>query len=340
MTKYISLIFFISILLTGCNTEGEDIDMSYTSYQISVVYPEHFNISDLVVTLDGKNLNTALFAGREDKTESLKVTYQDYNVLEQQVTLKSGDGIKVILLPGKVIDLYSEQDYITFNGSFVLNSGYVAKLNGQELVDGLNYIRKDKASGDIEFYQENEEEETLIATMQDVSIAADMNLNIMQLDEATFVEIPKDEEAEPSSNKILKARFLYLGDEVLSMDKVRLDFFINDEWCWVFFPERIGTITLEKGKMSDYIELDYSFREPDAYGSCTSDCYGYVFYYDVIDPETNTVIVDHNSSYIQIGLNDYPSIDYMTWTYKKGTFILKDGGNACDFQKGLSVPWE
>lgn len=341
MTRYISLLFFISILLAGCEKEGESIDTEFTSYQISVVYPNDFSdLANFTATFDGQNISKTLFPGKGEQTGTLKLIYQDYNVFEQQVTLKSGEAIRVILLPGKIIKLYSEQDYIPFNGSFILNSGYVAKLNGQELVDGLNYIHKDKANGDIEFYKRNNEQESLVATMHDVAIVADMKINIMQLEETTFIEIPEDEEPDPSSNKILKARFLYLGDEVLSMDKVRMDFFVHDDWCWAFFAEPVATITLEKGKLSDYIVLDYSFKEPDLYGGCTAEAYGYSFYYDVVDPVSQTIIADHNNYVTSLGINNVPTIDYMSWTYKKGTFILKDSGNACNFQSGLSTPWE
>lgn len=341
MTRYISLLFFISIVLAGCEKEGEYIDTEFTSYQISVVYPNDFSdVANLTVTFDGQNVAKTLFPGKAEQTGTLKLIYQDYNVFEQQVTLKSGEAIQVILLPGKIIKLYSEQDYIPFNGSFILNSGYVAKLNGQELVDGLNYIHKDKANGDIEFYKRSNEQESLVATMHDVSIVADMKINIMQLEETTFIEIPEDEELDPSSNKILKARFLYLGDEILSMDKVRLDFFVHDDWCWAFFAEPVATVTLEKGKLTDYIDLDYSFKEPDLYGGCTAESYGYSFYYDVVDPVSQMIIADHNNYATSLGINNIPTIDYMTWTYKKGTFILKDGGNACNFQAGLSTPWE
>lgn len=50
-------------------------------------------------------------------------------------------------------------------------------------------------------------------------------------------------------------------------------------------------------------------------------------------------LVDHNSYSAFFGINDIPTLDYMSWTYKKATFILKDGGNACDFLKGLGIPW-
>ena len=67
--------------------------------------------------------------------------------------------------------------------------------------------------------------------------------------------------------------------------------------------------------------------------------YGYSFYYDVIDPVTENILINHNDESSMVGANDFPS-DGMTWTYKKGTFVLKDGGNSCDFESALSTPWE
>lgn len=302
------------------------------------MYPDHFaDFNNLSVTIDGEDIKDGIFKGKEERIGILAISYLDYVPFQQKVNLQPNETLQILLLPGKEIELYEEEKYITFNGSFILNSGYTVKINGQELIQGLNYISKEKAVGNLEFYKEGEDEP--IATISDISIEADSTLNLMQLSDTEFIEVPKDDEPDPLSNKILKARFLYLGGDMLTMDKVQVDFYINDDWCWMFFPERIGTITLEKGEMSEYIELDYSFREPDAYGSCTSEGYGYSFYYDVIDPETNITIVDHNSYSAILGANDMPSIDYMSWTYKKATFILKDGGNACDFQKGLGIPW-
>lgn len=326
------------LLLVGCDTDGDGIDQSFTSYSLKVISPVHFDdLKNITATIDGENITNALFKGRDERAGRLKVSYLDYAPIEQDVILQPGTTLQLLLQPGKVIELYDEKNYISFTGSFILYEGYTAKLNEQELVQGLNYIRNEKTQGDLKFYKEGEADP--IATISDISLTQNSNLNVMQLSDNEFIEIPVDDEPEPTSNKILKARFLYLGDEILSMDKVRLDFFVHDDWCWAFFTEPIATVTLEKGKLTDYIELDYSFKEPDLYESCTADSYGYSFYYDVVDPVSQMIIANHNDYTTSLGMNNFPSKDYMTWTYKKGTFILKDGGNTCNFQAGLSTPW-
>lgn len=326
----------ISIFLSSCDTDGDVMDTGYTSYSINVIYPEYFSDqANLEVSFNGDNLFDVMYPGREPKTGSLHIEYQDYMPLDTTVTLQPGETLQLLLLPGKLIELYKEEEYISFTGSFIMD-GYVAKLNGQELAAGLNYINKRKATGNLEIYEVGGE--IPVATIP-VNIEDGANLNIMKMGES-FVEVPVDDEPDPTSNKILKAHFLYQGDETLTQDVIRMDFYINDDWCWVFLPECVGSITLEKGKFSEYIELDCSFREPDAYGTCMDGAYGYSFYYDVIDPVTGEILIDHNNYSSGLGINNYPSTDWMTWSYKKATFILKDGGNSCDFESALSTPWE
>ncbi len=267
----------------------------------------------------------------------LKVTYQNYASLEQSVTLQPGDIIQLLLLPDKTIALYDEKDYISFNINLVLNNGYIVKLNGQPLVNAAtNYIHKDKASGEIEFYKEGED--TPVATMP-VVIENGKNLNIMQSGDS-FFEIPADDEPEPTSNKILKARFLYTGDDVLTMDEIKLNFYLLNEWSYNFMSDAgiVGSVTLQKGKLSEYIELDCSFRYPDENAGDSEGSYGYSFHFDIIDVATETVIVDHND--LAHGIySEGITADYMSWDYKKATFVLKSGGSTLEFLKSVSTPW-
>lgn len=322
-------------MLAGCDTEGEEISHSYTTYSVNVLYPENFSELDaLHITLDGENILNTPFPGKNERNGLLEITYQDYIPLDTAVTLQPNQNLQILLLPGKVIELYDEESYITFTGSFIFD-GYVAKLNGQELVNGLNYIRKDKAVGNLGIYEAGND--VPVAEIP-VNIENGSNLNVMKLGDS-FVEVPADTEPDPVSNKILKARFLYQGDETLALDEIRLDFYVHDDWCWAFFDDCVASVTLKKGEFSDYIELDLSFRDTDFYDICMDGAYGYSFYYDVIDPVTENILINHNDESSMVGANDFPS-DGMTWTYKKGTFVLKDGGNSCDFESALSTPWE
>lgn len=267
----------------------------------------------------------------------LEVTKLDYAPLEQSVTLQPGDVIQLLLLPDKTIALYNEKDYVSFSVDLVLDNGCIAKLNGQPLVSGVtNYIHKDKASGEIEFYKEGED--TPVASMP-VTIENGRSLNIMQSGDAAF-EIPADDEPEPTSNKILKARFIYTGDDVLTMDEIRLDFYLLNFWSYKFMydGEIVGSVTLQKGEFSEYIELDCSFRYPDETAGDSEGSYMYSFLFDIIDVATGTVIASH-ADYIYGIYTDVTSADYMSWSFKKATFVLKDGGKTLQFLKGASTPW-
>ncbi len=326
-------------LLAGCDTDGDGIELSFTSYSIRVINPSNFeDLKNITVTIDGENLKETTFKGRGEKNGTLKVSYLDYTPVEQNITLQPGATLELLLQPGKVIELYDEKNYITFTGSFILNEGYTAKLNEQELVQGLNYIHNEKMQGDLKFYKEGEA--APIATISDIHLVKDANLNVMQLSENEFVEIPIDDEPEPTSNKVLKARFLYLGDEVLSMDELRIDFYILNQWSYEFISNPVGSITIEKGKLSEYVELDTSFREPDPNAGDSEESYGYSILYEIVDPSTGNILLDHSSYSTYVDLSGEMTADGgMSWTYKKAAFIFKSNGNECMLQKGLSTSW-
>lgn len=337
MKKYIGLILSVlSLLFAGCDKEGDNIDYGFASYSINVVYPGPGSNSELTATLDDEKITGTLFE-RHERTGMLKVTYQDYTPLEQSVTLQPNDIIQLLLLPDKTIALYDEKSYISFNVDLVLDNGCIAKLNGQPLVNGVtNYIHKDKASGEIEFYKEGED--IPVATIP-VVIEKGKKLNIMQSGDI-FFEIPADDEPEPTSNKILKARFLYAGDDVLTMDEIRLDFYLLNEFSYEFMSDAgiVGSVTLQKGQFSKYIELDCSFRYPDENAGDSDGNYTYSFHFDIIDPSTETSIVDHTDFAHGI-YSEGITTDGMSWDFKKATFVLKDGGNTLEMLKGVSTPW-
>lgn len=339
MLKYSWILLLALIFFVSCDKEGEVIDNGYSQHQINIVYPETSSSSDLTVTFNGEELIGNIFPGRDVKTGVLKVSYKDYTPLEKEITLYPSETIQILLLPSKTIELYEEERFIKFNCSLILNDGCTAILNNQPLLNGLNYIAKEKATGNIEFYTESND--IPIATIENVGIEENSNLNIMQLNERTFIEVPEDNEPLPASNKILKARFLYMGDEILSMDEIKVDFYILNEWSYMFITDPVASITLQKGQLSDYIELDCSFRGSDEMAGDMEDAYGYSFLYEITDPANNTVLVDHNTYATYLDLSGSLSLDGgMTWAYQKTTFVFSDGGNASELQKGLSIPWE
>ena len=291
----IYLLVLLSALLAGCETGGEFRDTAFTLYSIKTINtPPGFTDKDLTLTLNGENIRNEYFPGREERAGTLKVAHPDYTPLEQaNYTLKPDQIIQLLFLPGKTIELYDGENHIRFNVSLIVNSGYTAELNGQPIVAGTNYIDKGKSSGDLEIYKEGEP--VPVATIP-VAIEEGMDMNVMQLNETTFVEVPSDDEPDPASDKILKARFLYSGDEVLTMDEIRLDFYLLNEFSYEFMSDAgiVGSVTLQKGQLSEYIELDCSFRYPDGNAGDSEDSYAYSFHFDITDVSTGTVIADHN----------------------------------------------
>lgn len=324
---------------TACDTEGENVETGYTVYRYNIVYPENQSVTNLAVTLDGDTVsyNGLIRPGRDGYTGQLQVACSDYTTLEEEITLHPGDNIPLLFLPDGTIAVYDSASYLSFNASFILNEGMTAELNGQPIVNGLNYLANEKANGDLQFYAEGT---TDPAGSMPVAITEGSNLNVMQLDESTFVEVVADDEPAPTSNKIMKACFLYMGDDVLSMDEIRLDFYLHDEWCWVYIPKEPVSVTLRKGEFSEYIDLDISFVEPDASGLCADGMYGCAYYYDVVNPATGEILINHESDYVYLDQTGDLTSDGMTWNCQKGTFMLKNGGQDCELLRDLSTFWE
>lgn len=53
------------LLLAGCDTDGDSIDQSFTSYSIKVMSPAHFDdLKNVTATIDGENITGTTFKGR------------------------------------------------------------------------------------------------------------------------------------------------------------------------------------------------------------------------------------------------------------------------------------
>lgn len=310
--------------LTGCDTNLEEIDTSYTIYSIeSINPPSGYSYLNLTVTLDGEDIKGIYFPGREERMGVLKITYPDYTPLEQTVTLQPSQVIQLLFKPDKTIELYDEERFLSFNCIFLF-SGYNVKLNGEQLTSGLNYIEKEKASGTLEFYKEGGTTPT--ATIPDITLTEGTVLKLMQLSDTQFIEIPKDTEPDPESKDYTKMRFFYTQDAIPGVASVKMIIYTYSYSD--YSTQEIGSLEFNANNFSPYIQADVQF----AGGS--SGC----LIYDLIDAETGNKIVD-NEIHILTSINGYGT------TYKKQTLRITDstgeGGDnvRVDIVTDLSEPW-
>ena len=315
---------------TACDTEGENVETGYTVYRYNIVYPENQSVTNLAVTLDSDTVsyNGLIRPGRDGYTGQLQVACSDYTTLEEEITLHPGDNIPLLFLPDGTIAVYDSASYLSFNASFILNGGMTAELNGQPIVQGLNYLANEKANGELQFYAEGAADP--VGSMP-VAITNGVNLNIIQLDETTFIEMPEDTEPEPADNHKCKVR-LYYPSGVLDAEEIRVDFYAFDEymWDWVSELPLAGSVTIKQGEISDYVEFVYS-----------EDGSEYISYmYSITNTATDQKYVDYMTDYIYFGGgSNIPAPDGCNATFKKVTYQILEGGQDFSVLEGLSTRW-
>ncbi len=331
MKKYIYLFFFMfSFFLYSCDTEGEDYDTGYYTLKTAFIYPQDAGNS-YNITFNGRDARSQ-YVSRKDASGKLEVHDKEKNRLlfSQEITVEKSEEIQLIKLPGKDVDLYSEEKYISFTPTILFSgdaSQYTASFNGQELAVGeRNYLSVKELTGKLQIFKEGVNESLY---SQEMTIAANGNINVMQLSETDFMEVPANDEPAPEKDNLAKARFFY-NDAFSSSSSIRVDFYYFDEYVWDWASELplAASVTLKKGELSSYVEFELK------------EDYGYTsFIITAFDVDKNEYITQYLIDY-----TSGPTIskDGMKSLYKFVTYQLEMPKRTIRFSpiEALSTHWE
>lgn len=263
MKYYINFFFFAFVLLlSSCDNEGDIADFGYYTFQMSFIYPEEAQ-DDHRIVFNGEDIRagTNQYISRKNNEGKLQVYDKEKGSLlySQEIMIQEDQQrLQLIKLPGKEIDLYSEDTYVGFLPTILFSgdaSLFTTSFNGQELVvNKTNYLSIDNLKGNLQIIKKGESDPIY---SQEFLIEPNSNINIMQLSETEFITVPEDDEPAPETRNLGKVRFFY-NDAFSSSSAIRVDFYYFDEYTWDWASELpLGeSVVLKKSELSSYIEFN------------------------------------------------------------------------------------
>ncbi len=310
-------------MVTSCDTKGEDIYSGYISFSTSFIYPTdaHDNYEVLfngnVISKSGNAL-----VARDNPEGTLEVYKKGSDTPEfsKKITITSGEVVRLIKLDGRSIDIYDENSYDSFSLNVIYQAGkeseYKASFNENQISNGINYLKKeDEHAGILKIYKEGEE---VAVFSQDVAIAANGIVNIMQLSESEFLLVPEDNEPIPDSERYTKLRFFYTSDALPGVERIKIIIYE-----WTNFAE-LGSVEIKVGQLSPYQTIDW-----DVVGSGGGLCQDII---DLTDGEPGVKILDS-------AINMDAFININRGEFKFATTRLGAGGIFIKSIPALSTPW-
>lgn len=334
MEKIIKLFLaFVSCIciFTSCDTEGDEVETGFYQYSFSFFYPEEAN-SEYEFTFNGIEGRSGVVS-RSEPDGLLEITEvgSGKSVFSKQISLaEQGSNIQFIKL-GETIDIYSEERYVSFTPTVIYSgdaSQYSLWFNEQELQNGiLNYLSVENLTGNLQIRKVNEASPVF---SQEMTIEANSFINLMQISDMEFLNVPEDTEPEPTDNHKCKVR-LYYPSGVLDAEEIRVDFYAFDEYMWDWASELplAGSVTIKQGEISDYVEFTYS-----------EDGSEYISYmYSITNTATDQKYVDYMTDYIYFGGSNIPAPDGCNATFKKVTYQMLEGGRDFSVLEGLTTRW-
>lgn len=325
--EYLLLSFFLFFFL-GCDKDGEEITMSYYSYTFTFFYPQNVNQNYRFV-FNGKEGENGIVSTK-NPNGILEIYDKNSNVevYKGEITLsRENSNIQLIKL-GNDIRIYDAKDYITFTPSFIFSGSgkYHIYFNNQPIDNNvINYLPKEQTTGKFQIYQEGNTTPIFVSN-ESVTISDGMIYSALQVGN-DFINIPKDEEPEPTDRNTAKVRFIYTGDNVLNMDKITLKLYRSDEtWNWSSPLPITIELELEKGKLSQYVLFDI----PNVFAN---------YYMYSIESEGKTIVPVSYSDMDKMVNIPLLSPDASQLIYKKATLLITNEGNKMELLTGLSEKW-
>lgn len=248
------LLTFISTLFVGCDKNDELNDDIAGFYELSldIVYPSG---STYIAEFNGQDISNTKFSRNIEKGE-LKIFPKGNNIAELTINdyniSQAGEKIRLIKLSGQNIELYREEDFVTFqnNIQFISNK-YKATLNGQELTKGLNYYKKvNGLDGTLKIYEQNTTEPIFTQSLS-ILETGESKINLLQLSETLFLDVPADTVPDPLSEQYTKVRFFYTPNVFPGVEKIKLEILEYTNLT------PIGSIEMNVGELSPYLTIDW-----------------------------------------------------------------------------------
>lgn len=315
--------------LTGCDTNLEEIDTSF--YNVKPTFNPIELQQQYRVTYNGSENP---YISRSEKTFKLEIFKNDDATNTPVLTENECPSDKAITLFRPInqeLAIYKEDAYKSIKPSIIFfgdPNQYSIRFKTYIMIgDEINYIPISELPGDMTIVNKDDEATPLFT--QTLTAGTDGNINIMQLDETTFVDVPEDNEPDPANNRTFKVRLFYT-DTDFSADELKIDFYRCDYNLWWGQEElqKYGSpFIVKKGEISDYIELE--FLSEDAFTGILCDIT------DAANP--NNIITTYYDCIIDFA--SYVTDDGVTSKYKKCTMQLLSGPQL-KVLDGLSTKWQ
>lgn len=304
MKNYIFLFVILTILLAGCDTEGDNIENGYTVLKTSFIPQELTN--NYRIAFNG---NESPYVSKNATTVKLEVFSKEGNSLSPILTEENWlvtEPITFIRPVGKELAVYSEEKYQAFTPVIVFSadeSQYSVQFKGAEIKVGENnYIGKVELPG--KFTIKDKVNGTELYS-QELTTETSNTFTVMQLSENEFLPIEDSEEADPEVGHF-KVRFLYTTDAFPNYPELKLVLYLAST-DFSQFSEPIATITMKAGKLSEYVVIDNNYFDT---GMVTG-------VYDLIDPNSGNYVVDNLSDLsTSIAYDTYDSTHFKFMTFR------------------------
>ena len=316
-------------MLAGCDTEGEYIDTGFVSYSVQFSQQQGSIGENYEIKFNGETCKNGSIIGKKGSIGKLEVFEKESGelVFSKDIALDENTTIELIKTVEGGIDILSDK-YVSFT-PVILYAGeetdYTATFDGGELINRYtNYIMPDHMDGILNIVR-NSDGQTLFE--QNVTLTPNGQINIMQLSDTDFLEIPESNEPDPESKQFTKIRFFYTADAFPGNDELQLVVYLMDLSA-MQFSDPVATINLKAGELSEYIQIDNNYFGEGIVNAV----------YDLIDKNGNKIVDNtvHFNTSILISTTDYK---FMTFRFTDPSHAGGDNV-ACAQISELCIPWE
>lgn len=316
-------------IVSSCSNDGEITDKGYNQLRVWLVYPTP---SPYKYYFNGKEITNYYFSR---DTESGKIAFVDKTSNEQVFEFawnkQMGSYMEFIQLPGKDIELYKAEDYISFRPKLIIWDDYTLKFNGQLIFNQQdNFLKKsDAASGTMELFAKDNNEP--VGTIENVTIADGESPTVLQISGTEMMLLTNDGEEDvedPATENLTKVRFLYKPSEgYADVNAIRVEVWATENESWMDFYPTGQSVTVKKGEISDYIELDIAQLKESSGEAAWWMC-------DIYNAETNELIASHDDDGPGFGEENWDNVYEYKNTYKFQTLLITYGYSSAQVVMG------